>query len=65
MNLTRYALYLHDYGSQIGPRLAIKAPDRVAALIIQNGDIYEKEGTGLRQSPRRIACITSTVSSTR
>jgi pimeloyl-ACP methyl ester carboxylesterase len=41
LNLGRYALYLHDYGSQIGLRLAIKAPERVAALIIQNGDIYE------------------------
>ena len=41
LNLQRYALYLHDYGSQIGLRLAIKAPERVAALIIQNGDIYE------------------------
>ncbi len=43
MNLTRYAIYLHDYGSQIGLRLAIKAPERVAALIIQNGDIYEDQ----------------------
>jgi pimeloyl-ACP methyl ester carboxylesterase len=43
MNLTRYALYLHDYGSQIGLRLAVKAPERVAALIIQNGDIYEDQ----------------------
>jgi len=42
-NVTRYALYLHDYGSQIGLRLAIKAPERIAALIIQNGDIYEDE----------------------
>lgn len=41
LNLRRYALYLHDYGSQIGLRLAIKAPERVTALIIQNGDIYE------------------------
>jgi pimeloyl-ACP methyl ester carboxylesterase len=36
----RYTLYLHDFGSQIGLRLAIKTPERVAALIIQNGDIY-------------------------
>jgi pimeloyl-ACP methyl ester carboxylesterase len=43
MNLTRYALYLHDYGSQIGLRFAIKKPERVAALIIQNGDIYEDQ----------------------
>jgi pimeloyl-ACP methyl ester carboxylesterase len=41
LGVTRYALYLHDFGSQIGFRLAIKAPQRVAALIIQNGDIYE------------------------
>jgi hypothetical protein len=42
LELTRYALYLHDYGSQIGLRLAIMAPARVAALIIQNGDVYEQ-----------------------
>jgi pimeloyl-ACP methyl ester carboxylesterase len=41
LGLKRYAIYLHDYGSQIGLRLAIRHPDRVAALIIQNGDIYE------------------------
>jgi pimeloyl-ACP methyl ester carboxylesterase len=41
LDLTRYALYLHDYGSQHGFRLAMSAPERVAALIIQNGDIYE------------------------
>ena len=39
--LDRYALWLHDYGSQIGLRHAIAQPDRIAALIIQNGDIYE------------------------
>jgi pimeloyl-ACP methyl ester carboxylesterase len=41
LGLDRYALYLHDYGSQIGLRLAIRRPERVAAVIIQNGDIYE------------------------
>ena len=43
MDLTRYAIYLHDYGSQFGLRLAMKAPEQVAALIIQNGDIYEDQ----------------------
>lgn len=43
VDLTRYAIYLHDYGSQFGLRLAMAAPDRVAALIVQNGDIYEDE----------------------
>ncbi|MCY1511187.1 Haloalkane dehalogenase [compost metagenome] len=39
--LRRYALYLHDYGSQIGLRHAMRRAGRVTALIIQNGDIYE------------------------
>jgi pimeloyl-ACP methyl ester carboxylesterase len=43
MNLRRYAIDLHDYGSQFGLRLAMSAPERVAALVIQNGDIYEDE----------------------
>lgn len=41
LRLERYALWLHDYGSQIGLRHAIAHPERIAALIIQNGDIYE------------------------
>ncbi|MFD1795454.1 alpha/beta hydrolase [Paracoccus aurantiacus] len=41
LGLDRYALWLHDYGSQIGLRHAIANPQRIAALIIQNGDIYE------------------------
>jgi pimeloyl-ACP methyl ester carboxylesterase len=43
LGLTRYVIYLHDYGSQFGFRLAMAAPERVAGLIIQNGDIYEDE----------------------
>ncbi|UZW61770.1 alpha/beta fold hydrolase [Lysobacter enzymogenes] len=41
LRLKRYALWLHDYGSQIGLRHAIAHPQRIAALIVQNGDIYE------------------------
>ena len=36
-----FALYLHDFGSWIGLRLAMRRPERIAALILQNGDIYE------------------------
>ncbi|MFE9206465.1 alpha/beta fold hydrolase [Micromonospora sp. NPDC007230] len=43
LGLRRYAIYLHDFGSQFGLRLAISAPERVAALVIQNGDIYEDQ----------------------
>lgn len=41
LGVSRYAIWLHDYGSQIGLRHAIARPERIAALIIQNGDIYE------------------------
>jgi pimeloyl-ACP methyl ester carboxylesterase len=43
LELDRYAIYLHDYGSQFGFRLAMAAPEKVTALIISNGDIYEDE----------------------
>jgi pimeloyl-ACP methyl ester carboxylesterase len=43
LGIDRLAIYLHDFGSQIGLRLAIRRPELVAALIIQNGDIYEDE----------------------
>jgi pimeloyl-ACP methyl ester carboxylesterase len=43
LGIARFAIYLHDFGSQIGLRLAIRTPQRVAALIIQNGDIYEDQ----------------------
>ncbi len=36
LGLTRYALYLQDYGGPIGFRLALAHPERVTALIIQN-----------------------------
>ncbi|MDB6123488.1 MAG: Alpha/beta hydrolase fold precursor [Pedosphaera sp.] len=46
LGLTRYSLYLMDYGAPIGYRLAVRHPDRVQALIIQNGNAYDE---GLRQ----------------
>ncbi|MGB5995646.1 MAG: alpha/beta hydrolase [Candidatus Deferrimicrobiaceae bacterium] len=41
-----YSLYLMDYGAPVGFRLAVKHPERVEALIIQNGNAYEE---GLRE----------------
>jgi pimeloyl-ACP methyl ester carboxylesterase len=46
LGLDRYALYLHDFGSPIGARLAIRAPERVVALVIQNGDIPYEDAMG-------------------
>ncbi len=37
-----YALYLMDYGAPVGFRLALKHPERVSALIVQNGNAYEE-----------------------
>jgi pimeloyl-ACP methyl ester carboxylesterase len=41
VGLSRYALYLMDYGAPIGYRLALAHPDRVTALLVQNGNAYE------------------------
>lgn len=42
VGLTRYAMYIQDYGSPIGLRLALLRPDRVTAIISQNGNAYEE-----------------------
>lgn len=42
LNLTRYALYVFDYGAPVGFRLAVSRPERIAALISQNGNAYEE-----------------------
>ena len=40
LGLGRYALYVMDYGAPVGLRLAAKHPERVTALIVQNGNAY-------------------------
>lgn len=42
IGLKRYVLYLQDYGAPIGFRLAVAHPERVSALIIQNGNAYDE-----------------------
>ncbi|WHO76180.1 alpha/beta fold hydrolase [Rhizobium sp. BT03] len=46
LEIDRFALYLHDFGSPTGARLAIKDPRRIVALIIQNGDIPYEDALG-------------------
>jgi pimeloyl-ACP methyl ester carboxylesterase len=46
LKLDRYSLYVMDYGAPIGYRLAVKHPERVQALIVQNGNAYDE---GLRE----------------
>ncbi|GAB2760260.1 alpha/beta fold hydrolase [Streptomyces bullii] len=45
LGLTEYALYVQDYGAPIGLRLALAHPERVTAIVTQNGNAYE-EGLG-------------------
>lgn len=40
--ISRYALYVMDYGAPVGFRIAAKHPDRVTALIVQNGNAYNE-----------------------
>ena len=40
LEVTKYSMYVMDYGAPIGYRLALKHPERVQALIVQNGNAY-------------------------
>ncbi len=42
LGITRYALYSFDYGAPVSFRLALKHPERVSALIVQNGNAYDE-----------------------
>src|SRR5262249_40913896 len=42
IDLSRFALYVFDYGAPVGFRLFVKHPDRITAIISQNGNAYEE-----------------------
>lgn len=52
IKIKRYALYVFDYGAPTGFRLAMAHPERVAAIVSQNGNAYE-EGLGDAWGPIR------------
>lgn len=41
LGLTRFALYLHDYGAHVGYRLAMRNPGAVTAIACQNAEAYD------------------------
>jgi pimeloyl-ACP methyl ester carboxylesterase len=41
IGLSRYALYVFDYGAPVGLRLALRHPERITAIVSQNGNAYE------------------------
>ena len=52
LGLKRYAIYVFDYGAPTGFRLAMGHPERITAIISQNGNAYE-EGLGDAWGPIR------------
>jgi pimeloyl-ACP methyl ester carboxylesterase len=48
VGISYYALYVMDYGAPVGFRIAAKHPERVTALIVQNGNAYTE---GLQNCP--------------
>ncbi|MER7201193.1 alpha/beta hydrolase [Streptomyces sp. CB01635] len=42
LGIDRFAMYVQDYGAPIGWRLALQSPDRITAIITQNGNAYEE-----------------------
>ncbi|MER6129136.1 alpha/beta fold hydrolase [Streptomyces sp. NPDC001795] len=42
LGVDRFAMYVQDYGAPIGWRLALQGPDRITAIITQNGNAYEE-----------------------
>ncbi|WP_032380089.1 alpha/beta fold hydrolase [Rhodococcoides fascians] len=41
LGVDRYAIYTQDYGAPVGWRLALSHPDRITAIVTQNGNAYE------------------------
>jgi pimeloyl-ACP methyl ester carboxylesterase len=52
IGLSRYTLYMQDYGGPVGFRMALAHPERVEALIVQNA-VAHNEGLGAIWKPRR------------
>jgi pimeloyl-ACP methyl ester carboxylesterase len=41
IGLKRFAIYIFDYGAPVGLRIALKHPERIVAIVSQNGNAYE------------------------
>ena len=51
LGLERYALYVQDYGAPVGWRLALRHPERITAIITQNGNAYVEGFVGDAMEP--------------
>lgn len=57
VGLKRYAIYIQDYGSPVGFRLAVRNPEKISAIIVQNGNAYV-EGLSEDAEPLRTYGLT-------
>ncbi|MFD7335350.1 alpha/beta fold hydrolase [Streptomyces violascens] len=55
LDLRRFTLYVFDFGAPVGFRLALRHPERVAGLVVQNGNAYEE---GLSEGAREFIALT-------
>ena len=42
LGLKKYALYVQDYGAPVGYRIAVAHPERITAIVVQNGNAYDE-----------------------
>jgi len=42
IGLERFSMYIFDYGAPVGLRIALKVPERISAIVSQNGNAYEE-----------------------
>jgi pimeloyl-ACP methyl ester carboxylesterase len=54
LGLTRFTLYVQDYGAPVGFRIATRHPEWIQALIVQNGNAYEEGLTPAWQAFRNL-----------
>lgn len=54
LGLTRFALYVFDFGAPVGFRLATRHPERIAGLVVQNGNAYDE---GLSEGAREFISL--------
>ncbi|MDV3221035.1 alpha/beta hydrolase [Intrasporangium sp.] len=53
--LDRFTMYLFDFGAPVGFRLALRQPERIAGLVVQNGNAYAE---GLSDAARDFVSLT-------
>ncbi|KAF9071632.1 alpha/beta hydrolase fold protein [Rhodocollybia butyracea] len=63
LGITKFSMFIFDYGAPVGLRIALKQPDAVQAIISQNGNAYEEGLGGPHWAPRREYWATGALSS--